>query len=81
MSDEWGGRERRTYSELREVVRDELKPIRQRQDEMREAQIEIERKITEWETAAKWFRIFVLGTVALVAALVKMYEWMADHLK
>lgn len=78
---EWDGKERRTYSELREVVRDELKPIRQKQDEMREAQMEIERKITEWETVAKWFRIFVLGTVALVAALVKMYEWMADHLK
>lgn len=77
MSDEWDGIDRRKKPyeyELRSIIREELKPVRDKQEE-------IEAKITEWELAAKWFRLFILGTVACVGTLIGVYEWVKDHLK
>lgn len=81
MAGEWDGKERRTYNEMREVIREELKPIQHRQQEMREAQIEIERKIQDWESGAKWFRAFILGSVGLFTAGVAVWEWVKEHVK
>lgn len=78
---EWDGKERRTYSELREVVREELTPLQRKQDEMRKAQIKIEDKIAEWESGARWFRVFIIGTVGLVTAAATAYEWLKEHIK
>lgn len=78
---EWDGKDRRNYSDLREVVRDELMPIKEQQAEMRRAQIIIEKKIGEWESGARWFRVFIIGTVSLVTAAAAAYEWLKDHIK
>lgn len=78
---EWDGKERRGYTELREVVREELAPIQQKQDEMRKAQIKIEDKIGEWESGVRWFRVFVIGTVSLVTMAAAAYEWLKGHIK
>ena len=48
---------------------------------MRQAQIGIERKVTEWELAAKWFRIFVVSTVAVASVLVGIWEWARTHIR
>lgn len=77
MSEEWDGQERRTKPheyEFRRILREEIEPLR-------EAQYELERKVTEWELAAKWFRAFILGTVGIAASVVAAYEWVKDHLK
>ena len=74
---EWDGRERRNKPheyEFRRILREEIEPIRATQREM-------ERKILEWELAARWFRIFIIGTVAVVTTLVGVYEWIRLHLK
>jgi hypothetical protein len=77
MADEWDGIERRNKPheyEFRRILREEIEPVR-------ETQRELERKIAEWELAAKWFRVFIIGTVGLVTALVGIYEWLRVHLK
>jgi hypothetical protein len=71
---EWDGKERRGYAELREVIREEIEPLRK-------AQTDIERKIADWENGAKWFRHFVLGTVTLITLAAGAYEWLKAHLR
>jgi hypothetical protein len=81
---EWDGIERRTKPheyELRSIIREELTTIERQQIEMRQAQINIERKVTEWELAAKWFRIFVVATVAGASVLVGIWEWARTHIR
>ena len=77
MSDEWNGEERRNKPyeyQFRQIIREEIEPIR-------ETQRRLEAKITEWELAARWFRLFIIGTVAVVSALIGAYEWLRVHLK
>lgn len=77
MSEEWDGKERRGKPheyEFRSIIREELEPIRQKQEE-------IDDKITEWELAAKWFRMFIIGTVTLVGMIAGAYEWVRHHLR
>ena len=71
---EWDGKERRGYAELREVVREEIEPLRKNQET-------IQAKISEWESGARWFRVFIIGTVGLVTMAVSAYEWLKDHIK
>ena len=71
---EWDDKERRGYAELREVVREEIEPLRKNQEL-------IQAKITEWETGARWFRVFIIGTVSLVTMAAAAYEWLKDHIK
>jgi hypothetical protein len=84
MSDDWSGEERRTrlYDyEFRAVIREELQPIQQKQYEMREAQLKLEQKVTEWEMGAKWFRIFIIGTVSFITVAAGAWEWIRTHIK
>lgn len=85
MADEWDGvterRSRPHEYELRTIIREELTPIQRQQAEMRKAQIEIEKKINEWEIGAKLFRMFIIGTVGLVTAGTALWEWMRAHIK
>lgn len=77
MSEEWDGTDRRKKPheyEFRAIIREELEPIRQKQEE-------IDDKITEWELAAKWFRMFIIGTVTLVGMVAGAYEWVKHHLR
>lgn len=78
---EWDGNDRRSYGDLRDVVKEELAPIKEQQAEMRKAQILIERKITEWELASGLFRKFIIGTAGIIAAGAGAYEWLRDHIK
>lgn len=78
---EWDGKDRRGYVELREVVREELAPIKDQQAEMRRAQILIERKITEWELASSLFRKFIIGTALFISGAIGLYEKVKDHIK
>ena len=74
---DWDGTERRSKPheyEFRRILREEIEPLR-------ETQRELERKINEWELAARWFRIFIIGTVGLVTAAAGAYEWLKHHLK
>lgn len=71
---EWDGKERRGYAELREVVREEIEPLRKNQEL-------IQAKIAEWESGARWFRVFIIGTVSIVTAAAAAYEWLKDHIK
>lgn len=76
--DEWDGvterRNRPHEYEFRKILREEIEPVRN-------TQRELERKIAEWELAAKWFRLFIIGTVGLVTMAVGVYEWLRVHLK
>ena len=77
MSEEWDERERRNKPheyEFRSIIREEIEPIR-------ETQRRLEAKVNEWELAARWFRVFIIGTVAVVSALIGAYEWLRVHLK
>ena len=81
---EWDGIERRNRPheyDLRSIIREELTTIERQQIEMRQAQINIERKVTEWELAAKWFRIFVVSTVAVASVIVGIWEWARTHIR
>jgi len=74
---EWDGEERRNKPheyEFRRILKEELEPIQANQAEIQE-------KIREWELAAKWFRIFVIGTVTLITMIAGAYEWMRHHLR
>lgn len=71
---EWDGKERRGYAELREVVREEIEPLRKNQEL-------IQAKIAEWESGARWFQVFIIGTVSIVTAAAAAYEWLKDHIK
>jgi hypothetical protein len=84
MNDEWQGEERRTMPheyQLREIIRDELRPIRYQQEQLRKEQAEITTKILEWELGAKWFRVFIIATVGLVTTGAAVYEWLRAHIK
>jgi hypothetical protein len=84
MPNEWDGIERRNKPheyELRSIIREELTTIERQQIEMRKAQIGIEKKITEWEIAAKLFRYFVIGTVSVVTVFAGAVEWLRAHIK
>ena len=84
MADEWDGIERRQRPheyELRAIIREEMTPIQRQQIEMRQAQIDIEKKIGDWEAGARWFRIFIIGTVSVITALAGLYEWLRHHIK
>lgn len=84
MSDEWQGDERRTMPheyQLREIIRDELRPVRYEQAELRKQQAEISSKIADWESGAKWFRVFIIGTVSLITMGATAWEWMRGHVK
>jgi hypothetical protein len=85
MADEWDGiterRGRPHEYELRNIIREELTPIQRQQQEMRHAQIEIQDKIKEWELGAKWFRVFIIGTVGLVTTAAAIYEWLRTHVR
>jgi hypothetical protein len=77
MSEEWDGRERRNRPheyEFRNIIREEIEPLR-------ETQRRLESKISEWELAAKWFRLFIIGTVTFIGLVAGAYEWLKDHLK
>lgn len=81
---DWEGEERRQLPheyQLRSIIREELTPIQRQQAEMRQAQLQVERKINEWELGAKWFRIFIVGTVGIVATAAGIWEWMRTHLR
>ena len=73
MSD-WDGRERRDYSELRAVIREELEADRQKISAM-------ERKIAQWEAGAFLFRWFVIVTAGTLTAAAGVLDWMKEHLK
>jgi hypothetical protein len=84
MSDEWQGEERRTMPheyQLREIIRDELRPVRHQQEQLRKEQAEITTKIMEWELGAKWFRIFIIGTVGLISMGAAAWEWARGHIR
>ena len=75
--DDWDGVERRNKPheyEFRRILREEIEPIRK-------TQRDLERKVAEWELAAKWFRVFILGTVGFVAMLAGVYEWVRHNLR
>lgn len=77
MNDGWDGEEHRGRPheyESRQILREEIESIR-------ETQRRLEAKVSEWELAAKWFRIFIIGTVAVVTTLAGLYEWIRLHLK
>lgn len=78
MADEWDGiterRGRPHEYELRNIIREEIEPIKRNQETIQE-------KIKEWELGAKWFRIFIIGTVGLVTMLAGIYEWMRTHIR
>lgn len=82
---DWDGiterRHRPHEYDFRVIIREELTPIQRRQDEMRKAQIEIEKKIGDWESGARWFRVFIVGTVSLITAGAAVWEWMRTHVK
>ena len=81
---EWDGIERRNRPheyELRSIIREELTPIQRQQQEMRKAQIDIQDKIKEWELGAKWFRLFIIGTVSVVTLAAGAFEWIRTHIK
>ena len=63
-----------TEARLRDVLRDELTPIRDTQEE-------INRKIAQWEFGAAIFRWFIVGTVGAVTVLAGAFEWAKTHLK
>lgn len=71
---EWDGRERRDYSDLRAVIREELEADRQKISAM-------ERKIAQWEAGAFLFRWFVIATAATLTAAAGVLDWMKEHLK
>lgn len=71
---EWDGKERRGYAELREIIREEIQPLKDNQDT-------IQAKIAEWEVATKWLRYFIIGTVAFISAALKVYEWIKNHIQ
>lgn len=75
--DEWDGHERRNRPheyEFRTIIREEIEPLR-------ETQRRLEAKVSEWELAARWFRIFIIGTVSVVGMLAGAYEWLRHHLR
>ena len=74
MADNWNGQERRNYAEIREIIREEIKPLQDNQET-------IKAKIAEWESGARWFRVFIIGTVSVVTMAAGIYEWLKDHLK
>lgn len=74
MADRLGGEDRRTYAEIREIIREEIKPLQDNQEA-------IKAKIAEWESGARWFRVFIIGTVSLVTAAAALYEWIKDHIR
>lgn len=81
---EWEGEERRTKPheyELREIIRDELRPMKYQQEQIRKEQTAISEKIHEWEIGAKWFRVFIIGTVGLVTGGATLWEWLRSHVK
>lgn len=71
---EWDGRERRDYSDLRAVIREELEADRQKISAM-------ERKIAQWEAGAFLFRWFVIATASTLTAAAGVLDWMKEHLK
>lgn len=74
---EWDGIERRGKPheyEFRQIIREEIQPLK-------DNQADIQEKIREWELGARWFRLFIIGTVGLVTMLAGVYEWMRHHLK
>lgn len=81
---DWNGEERRVNSaelQLREIIRDELRPVRHQQEQLRKEQAEITTKIMEWELGAKWFRIFIIGTVGLISMGAAAWEWARGHIR
>ena len=83
MSD-WDGEERRAMPheyDMRTIIRDELRPIQYQQAEMRKEQAEIRAKINDWESGARWFRVFIIGTVSLVSMGAALWEWARAHVK
>jgi len=72
--DEWNGHERRDYSKLREVIRQELESDRQKINDM-------ERKIAQWEAGAFLFRWFIIATAGVLTAAAGVLDWMREHLK
>lgn len=74
MADEWKGQERRSYAEIREIIREEIKPLQDNQET-------IKAKIAEWESGARWFRVFIIGTVSVVTLAAGAFEWLRTHLK
>ena len=71
---EWDGRERRDYSALRAIIREELEADRQKISAM-------ERKIAQWEAGAFLFRWFVIVTAGTLTAAAGVLDWMKEHLK
>ena len=71
---EWDGRERRDYSDLRVIIREELEADRQKISAM-------ERKIAQWEAGAFLFRWFVIVTAGTLTAAAGVLDWMKEHLK
>jgi len=82
---DWDGEERRKpqadYSFVREIIRDELMTIKYQQDKLLREHSEIAQKIQNWEAGAKWFRVFIIGTVGIVTATAAAWEWMREHVK
>lgn len=71
---EWDGRERRDYTALRAMIREELK------DDRREL-MEMKQKMAQWETGAWVFRWFVIVTAGVITAAAGVLDWMKEHLK
>lgn len=81
---DWSGEERRVVPyeyDFRKVIRDELRPIQEKQEELFKAQTKIERKISDWESGAKWFRVFIISTVGLASMGAAAWEWAKAHVK
>lgn len=71
---EWDGRERRDYTSLRAVIREELEGDRKDLREMKQ-------KMAQWEAGAYLFRWFVIATAATLTAGAGVLDWVKEHLK
>lgn len=75
--DQWDGQERRVKPyeyQMRNIIREELKPIVHEQER-------ISKKIENWEFGATIFRYFILATVGAATVGASVYEWAKEHLK
>lgn len=74
---EWGGPERRDHTELRRVVREELKAANQ---DLEQRLTSLERKIDTWEDRAGFMRTSIILVVSVFATLAAGYEWFRNHI-
>lgn len=74
---DWHGPERRDYTELRRVVREEATEANR---DLEHRLSSLERKIDTWEDRAGFMRTSVIMLVSVFAALAAGYEWFRSHI-